>query len=108
MEVVPASRGHARPYRPQHRWSSRLSVDSAGALRALHVDPRHGTGVNWHLPGNPGNPRKPAAAPAGRCKNNYGVSRIIRGRSIKDQVEPGSMALEAGNALDVALVLRGA
>ncbi len=26
----------------------------AGALRALHVDPRRGTGVNWHLPGNPG------------------------------------------------------
>jgi hypothetical protein len=25
----------------------------ADALRALHVDPRRGTSVNWHLPGNP-------------------------------------------------------
>ena len=25
----------------------------AGALRALHVDPHRGTGVDWHLPGGP-------------------------------------------------------
>ena len=38
----------------------------AGALRALHVDPRRGTGVNWHLPGNP---RNPPAAQAGVVQN---------------------------------------
>ena len=25
-----------------------------GALQALHLIPGHGTGVNWHLPENPG------------------------------------------------------
>jgi DDE superfamily endonuclease len=38
-----AARAHAFP-----------ALYPAAALRALHVDPRRGTGVNWHLPGNPG------------------------------------------------------
>ena len=45
--ILPGSRGYAGPCGPQRRSSSRC------ALRALHVDPRRGTGVHWHLSGKP-------------------------------------------------------
>jgi hypothetical protein len=56
------------PCQPSLRWAlPGLNVvrPRADALRALHVDPRRGTSVNWHQSGNPrGN--RPTRRPARR------------------------------------------
>jgi len=59
---IPADRRYR--LRGAHRARSGLNVvrPRAGALRALHVDPRHGTGVDWHQSGNPGVKRLPRPA----------------------------------------------
>ena len=44
---LPPSRAYAGPCGPQ------VVRPRAVVLRALHLDPRHGIGINWHLPGNP-------------------------------------------------------
>ena len=69
------------PCGPKRRSSSRC------ALRALHVDPRRATALTGTCPGLP---RNPPAAQAGVMQNIWGVSRIIRGRSVKDQVRLGN------------------
>ena len=61
-----------------------LLVLAPGALRALHLDTTHGTGLNWHLPRNPG--KRPSAQAVVAAK------RLGR---VKDQPRPRQGSNEA-------------
>jgi hypothetical protein len=91
IKTTPASSGPASRSAELMPGLAALNVvrPRADALRALHVDPRRGPDVNWHLSGSPGKP----IAQSGAVQNVQGVSRINQGRSrsrIKDQVRLGT------------------
>jgi hypothetical protein len=59
----------------------------AGALRVLHVDPRHGTGVNWQLSREPAQNPAPVSQPDPRKRQ---ASPEAKPRPVNDQSDLGT------------------